>query len=65
MNKFLNKVSNIQLFVIFSIENIFLEQKTSFETKKLGLKNEFKFSDTFKKIRDARIFVISAFWENH
>ena len=43
VNKFLNKVSNIHIFAIFSIENIFLEQKTSFETKKLGLKNDFKF----------------------
>ena len=45
----LHKVSNIHILTIFSIENIFLEQKTSFETKKLGLKNEFKFFWHFQK----------------
>ena len=38
VNEFLNKVSDIHIFAIFSFENIFLEQKTPFETKKSGLK---------------------------
>ena len=38
VNEFLNKVSDIHIFAIFSFENIFLEQKTPFETKKSSLK---------------------------
>ena len=38
VNEFMNKVSDIHIFAIFSFENMFLEQKTPFETKKTGLK---------------------------
>ena len=38
VNESLNDVSNVHIFVIFSFENMLLEQKTSFETKKSGFK---------------------------
>ena len=42
MNEFLNKVSDIHLFAISSFENIFLDRKTPFETKKFDLETFLK-----------------------
>ena len=36
VNEFSIKVSNTNIFAVFCTGNMFLEQKTSFETKKTG-----------------------------
>ena len=45
----MNKISNIHIFAVFFIENMFFEQKTSFETKKVGLKVHLKVFWHFQK----------------
>ena len=60
VNEFLNKVSDIHIFAIFSFENIFLEQKTPFETKKSSLKIFLKVFWDFQENSWCKIFMFYA-----